>query len=367
MKKIIILFILTNSLQVFSKKSEKITFKSQHKTRSINQTAESIKISFTGDLIIHNDLYLKIMKDKNQDFSILWKKTIPLFEKADFSYLNLEGAVAMGIDRKLKDRGDVGFTYDLDVYSGTNFLFNYHPKLIDALIKTGVDIVSTANNHTFDRGSIGVDKTIDALVEKNLTFVGTRKAGSTSQFYTTTKIKNFNIAWISCSEALNGFKDKKSQILLCFDQKNELLNIIKNLKSDKTIDAIIVLPHWGQEYKHEPNQKQIQLSYELAEAGAIAVIGSHPHVLQPVEKYVTKDNRETFIAYSLGNFVAYQKNIERKSSALIYLDFEKTESGETFISKYSYEPTTRTGADIYPARHLPEVVKHVEKFLGPLD
>jgi len=380
MKFFTFIFILTISLPTFAKKIKKIQFsvikKSQpdynqnHHQRIVSgtNTNQKITISFTGDLIIHDDLYKKVLADKNHDFTKLWEKTIPLFQKADFSYLNLEGATALGITNKLVDKGDVGFTYDLNVYSGTNFLFNYHPSLIDALIKTGVDIVSTSNNHTFDRGSIGVDKTIDALRERNMAFVGTRKANEpNAQLYTITKIKNFNIAWIACSEALNGFKDKKSQTLLCYEQKGELLNLIGKLTLDATIDAIIVLPHWGVEYNHEPTKDQKKLAYDLLDAGAIAVIGSHPHVLQPAEKYITKDKRETFIAFSLGNFVAFQRDIERKSSALIYLDFEKNENGKASITHYSYEPTTRSSTSIFPARHLKKVVEHVEQFLGPLN
>lgn len=379
MKYFLLILFLTNSLQLFAKKPTKIMFSgikknknNQHdiQSRSVSGTEanKKITISFTGDLIIHDDLYKKVLKDKKHDFTQLWEKTLPLFEKADFSYLNLEGPTALGINDKLVDKGDVGFNYDLDVYSGTNFLFNYHPSLIDSLIKTGVDIVSTANNHTFDRGSIGVDKTIDALTEKKLNYVGTRKANDQSaDQFTITSIKDFKVAWVACSEALNGFKDKKSQILLCFEQKDKLLDIVKNLKKDKTIDAILVMPHWGVQYSHDPNKLQKNLAHDLLDAGAIAVIGSHPHVLQPVEKYITQDNRETFIAYSLGNFVAFQRDVDRKSSALIYLDFVKNENNETIIANYSYEPTTRSSTSIFPARHLKTVVDHVEKYLGPLD
>jgi len=383
MKIFLMILVLTNSLQLFAKKSERIVFSgtkknknSRHdsqnnqpnRTVSGTESTKKITISFTGDLIIHDDLYKKVLKDKKHDFVKIWEKTLPLFAKADFSYLNLEGPTALGINDKLVDKGDVGFTYDLDVYSGTNFLFNYHPSLIDSLIKTGVDIVSTANNHTFDRGSVGVDKTIDALIEKNLSYVGTRKSKEQkADQFTITEIKDFKIAWVACSEALNGFKDKNSQILLCYKQKDKLLEIVKTLKKDKTIDAILVMPHWGVEYSHDPNKLQKNLAHDLLDAGAIAVIGSHPHVLQPVEKYVTKDNRETFIAYSLGNFVAFQRDVDRKSSALIYLDFEKTDTNETVISKYSYEPTTRSSTSVFPARHLKTVIEHVEKYLGPID
>lgn len=348
-----------------------------NQARHINESRDenTARISFTGDLLVHHDLYNKVADDPKNDFTILWKKTIPLFEKADFSYANLEGPTALGIDKLKKDQGDVGFIYKKDmqkednvVYSGTHFLFNFHPKIIDDLRKTGIDLVSTSNNHTFDRGSIGIDKTIDEMNKRNFNFVGTRKKNSQDAFYKIFPVKNVNIAWIACTEALNGFNDRFSQTLLCFDQKKEIIEMIKTLKARSDVDVIIITPHWGTEYQHEPTQMQKTVGREFLEQGALAVIGSHPHVLQPVEKYTTADGRETFIAYSLGNFVAYQKDLRRKVSALIYLDFTKDpRSGKTTLTNYTYEPTVRFLKDIFPARHLKEVVEHAEQFLGPLD
>lgn len=328
--------------------------------------AESVVLSFTGDLIIHEDLYKKVISNKDKDFSALWKKTIPLINKADFSYVNMEGPTALGITNKLKNKGDVGFVYDGEVYSGTNFLFNYHPTLIDALQKSGFDIVSTVNNHTLDRGVKGLNATIEALTKRKMPFIGSRKAGNQDPLVTLTKVKNFTIAWIGCTEMLNGFNDRKSQVLLCFQQREEILKLITRVISEQKPDAVIITPHWGIEYSHKQSQTQIALAHEFLDMGATAVIGAHPHVLQPVEKYVTADKRETFIAYSLGNFVANQRGIERKSSAVIYLQLSRNKSGKAVISDYYYEPTTRLRADIYPARDDKAVVKHVEQFLGSM-
>ncbi len=337
--------------------------------------SHTVRISFTGDLLVHHELYVRVAEHPKNDFTILWKKTIPLFNQADFSYANLEGPTALGIDTLKKNQGDVGFLYKKDmtkednvVYSGTHFLFNFHPKIIDDLKRSGIDIVSTANNHAFDRGSIGIDKTIDQMNKRNFNFFGTRKRKSKDVFYKITPIKNLNIAWVACTEALNGFKDRYSQVLLCFDQKQEVLDIIKKLKSRPDVDAIIVTPHWGVEYKHEPTALQKSVGKEFLEQGALIVIGNHPHVLQPVEKYITADGRETFIAYSLGNFVAYQRDIDRKASAIVYLDLAKDPTtGKTILTRYSYEPTTRYRKDIFPARHLKDVVDHVQQYLGPLE
>ena len=329
-------------------------------------SSSDVILAFTGDLIIHQDLYKKVMQDPKHDFSKIWEKTFPLFAAADFSYLNLEGPTALGISNKLKNKGDVGFIYDNEVYSGTDLLFNYHPTLIDALKKTGIDIVSNVNNHSLDRGWRGIDSTIDALNKKEMPFIGVRKSGSDDPFYTITKVKDFTIAWVGCTEMLNGFNDRKKQLLLCYEQRDEVLKTIEQVIAYKKPDLVIFTPHWGIEYKDTASKMQIDLAHAALEAGANAVIGSHPHVLQPMETYTTKDKRETVIFYSLGNFVAYQRDIDRKSSAVVYLKYSKDKNGKAILKDYYYEPTTRYLASIFPARHLKDVVKHVEKYLGPL-
>lgn len=359
MKKYIITAVLYTTLAVYAQNPFNLQF-----TQNTVKEISTLRISFTGDILVHKDLYLKVIESKKEDFSILWKETIPLISKADISYGNLEGPTAKGITSKKENSGDVGFIYDDHVYSGTNFLFNYHPNIIKNLITSGFDIVSTANNHTFDRGSLGIDKTIDELNAAGLAYVGTRKKNSSDIFYTIIEKNGFKTAWISCSELLNGFKDRYSQILLCYEQADEITKIIKDLIANKKSDLIFVLPHWGTEYAHEPNAQQKKYARMYLDAGATAVVGSHPHVLQPVEKYLTKDGRETFIAYSLGNFLAYQRDIDRKTSAFVYLDFGKSEDGKTWIKSYAYEPTTRISKAIYPAGNMTEIIKHSEKFLG---
>ena len=114
----------------------------------------------------------------------------------------------------------------------------------------------------------------------------------------------------------------------------------------KEVDAIIITPHWGDEYVNTPNAIQKEFGRKWIEMGATAVIGSHPHVLQPMEKVVTKDGREGFIIYSLGNFVSNQggkesecageksclaKKLAQRSSVTLFLGLTKNSSG-TFIN-----------------------------------
>lgn len=280
-------------------------------------SGDDIRIVGVGDLLLHNRLQDQASRSKT-GFKSLWTSIIPLFKEADLAYANLEGTVAEGVVRGGKMQADPGFVFDNAVYSGYP-AFNYHKNLIRDLVDSGIDVVSTANNHSFDRESIGVDLTINELKKQGLLFTGTKTKDfeADEQWHTITEVKNRRIAWLACTYETNGRRDKLKQVLMCFDQKELVLKTVKELSQDPSIDAVIVTPHWGGEYQLQHNSQQIKLGRELIEAGAVAVIGTHPHVVQPWEKYTTKSGREGFIAYSTGNFVAGQSPIEKRTSLMV--------------------------------------------------
>lgn len=282
-------------------------------------SGDDIRVVGVGDLLMHDRLQIQASQSK-LGFKSLWSSLIPIFKEADIAYANLEGTVAEGIVRGGKESADPGFVFDKAVYSGYP-AFNYHGNLVTDIKDSGFDVVSTANNHSFDRESIGVDKTIQALQDVGLPYTGTKTAafGSDEKWYTVTETKNRRIAWLACTYETNGRRDKLKQVLLCFDQKVLVLKTISDLAKDPSIDAVIVTPHWGAEYQLQHNSQQSKLGREMLEAGAVAVIGTHPHVVQPWEKYTTKSGREGFIAYSTGNFVAGQAAIEKRTSLMVSL------------------------------------------------
>lgn len=320
-------------------------------------------LSFVGDILIHKPLYLSAING-SKHFTSIWEKTIPLLLKADFSVGNVEGPVAMGLDKKGHDHGDVGFIYDDFIYSGTNLVFNYHPRLLSDLQDSGFDLVTAANNHALDRFSAGIDKTILAAENIGLKITGVKKSTDLrNDFYSVATIKNIRTAFIGCSEVLNDH-DSLGQVLNC--ESSEIFTIIKNLSFSNEIDAIVVLPHWGVEYSSEEKQYQRDYAHRYIEAGAIAVIGSHPHVLQPWEKYVSKNKREGLIFYSLGNFVAYQEGTEKQTGAILYLGLTKAPNEKAKIFASAYAPTYRENLSVVPLSLMAqkEANENVTHFYG---
>jgi hypothetical protein len=147
-----------------------------------------------------------------------------------------------------------------------------------------------------------------------------------------------NIAWLACTYATNGIPDPEDQVLMCFDDDDEVANIVRELSARDDIDAVIVTPHWGNEYHANPNERQMEFAHRWLDAGATAILGSHPHVLEPWERYVTTDGREGLVVYSLGNFVSGQRQLARRSTMLLYLSLVRAPSGAVEVAGARHVP-----------------------------
>lgn len=326
-------------------------------------TSERISLSFVGDILVHEALYRAVVKG-TQSFSQIWRRTDSLMTKADFSVGNLEGPAALGVDKRGKDHGDVGFIYDEVVYSGSNFSFNYHPRILSDLYNSGYDLLTVANNHSLDRGWLGIDKTIKAAKEVGISTVGIRRSEDRQgNFHKIISIGGFRVAFLGCTESSNGHSDNKEQVLFCYKNPDKMVQLIKSITENSSVDALVLLPHWGREYQHSPDSRQKSFAHRYLEAGVTAIIGSHPHVLQPWEKYITKDGRETLVAYSLGNFVAGQAGLARKTGLVVYLGLARSQ-GRVKVFGASYTPTYRDGTELYPVTTRKDVFEHVASMYG---
>ena len=156
------------------------------------------------------------------------------------------------------------------------------------------------------------------------------------------------VAWVACTFS-NNFHTSNSidpygQALYCYRKNGGsggsnpiLLKIVADLASDPDVDAIIVTPHWGDEGVQRPGIRQSSLATDLADAGATAIIGAHPHVLQPWEK-LNRNGREVFVHYSLGTFISNQMSPAQRASMILYVGFVKDQEGKVYIDGIRYLP-----------------------------
>ena len=260
-------------------------------------------ISFLGDVIIHERLRRR-EELTHEGYPIIWSGIQKYIDAADIRYANLEGPVAPEIG------GVSGFP-----------LFNYPEAIIPALKNSGIDVVSTANNHALDRHASGIKKTIEHLKDHQLSYTGTvtsidQVLQKKEAWWALSDLKNTNLklAWLACTEMTNGNHDIENQVLYCYKDKEKIKTLIQELKQNPEIAGIILTPHWGEEEKFEIQPGRRLWAQAMINLGALAIVGSHPHVVQKIEEFVALDGRRAFIAYSLGNFVSNQPWIPNKAS-----------------------------------------------------
>ena len=173
------------------------------------------------------------------------------------------------------------------------------PDNVSYLKDLGVDIVGLANNHTFDFGEVSFLDTLETLEKAQIPYVGAGRDIEQAAAPVYLEADGFKIAYVAASRAEYTIytpeaAETEPGILWCYDY-TRFLESIK--KAAENADYVIALPHWGVEHSTVLEDEQIYGAHALIDAGADAVIGAHPHILQGIEYYEGKP-----ILYSLGNF-----------------------------------------------------------------
>ncbi len=186
--------------------------------------------------------------------------------------------------------------------SEKTYTFRANPERVENLHKIGVDIVLTANNHINDYGPDALSDTLDTLDAAGIPHVGAGRNLDEAKEIVYFNVGDYKLAYVaaSCAEEFENTiwttpaTSDTPGILACYDDK-DILEVIK--KARETSDYVIVNVHWGYEYLDWYTPQHQELAYKMFDAGADAVIGGHPHVLQGIQMVEGKP-----IFYSLGNF-----------------------------------------------------------------
>ncbi|MBG9596568.1 capsular biosynthesis protein [Bacillus mycoides] len=256
-------------------KSSKTASKSEKKTED-----PEITLTFSGDTMF--DWQLRPVIEKNgADYPFQHVKEE--ITKADISFVNLESA----------------FTTREKKVPGQQFWIKSDPSTLQAIKNTGYDIVNIGNNHTLDYGQDGLLDTISHVEKLKLPYTGAGKNAEDAYTARELTVKGKKFKFLSFVRFMPNFNwvvgDNKPGVANGYDL-DLVTKTIQEQKKDA--DYVIVYMHWGVEKSNRPIEYQKQYVPKMVEAGADAIVGSHPHWLQGFEYY-----NKVPIAYSLGNFL----------------------------------------------------------------
>ena len=293
---------------------------------------ERITLLFVGDLMQHQaQIDAARTSNDRYDYSPCFSLVKEQISKVDVAIANLE--VTLG--------GKPYHGYPT---------FSAPDEFLKATKDAGFDILLTANNHCLDRGKKGLERTILMLDSLSIPYAGTyRNISERKQRYPLfIQKKGFCIALLNYTYGTNGIKVTSPNIVNYID-KEIILQDIRSAKAKKP-DAIIACMHWGEEYHSLPNQEQRALADWLLQQGVTHIIGSHPHVIQPMELR-TDGFQQHVVVYSLGNFISNMSAENTDGGLIFVLQLEKyplPQPIRPMFTNQSYSPSLTPSVISFP-------------------
>lgn len=265
---------------------------------------DTLSLAFVGDVMMHQT-QINSAKTMNYQLDECFTYIGSRLSAADITVANLEVTLAG------------------EPYSGFP-QFSAPDAIAEALQRAGVDVVLTANNHSCDKGKKGVERTLQVLDSLHFLHTGTYYDSASRSHATPLLLtkNNFEVALLNYTYGTNNIPTPAPTVV----NRIDTLQMLADIEQAKALqpDIIAVAVHWGEEYQLYPNKKQRDLADFLARNGVRLIIGSHPHVLQPIEMLYAADSTvETVVVYSLGNFISNMTAVNTDIGALVNIRLVK--------------------------------------------
>lgn len=344
-------------------KEEKARLKEKYEIGEVKPKEESNKNYETsatfiavGDALIHSAIYYNAHTNYGYDFNPIFTEVKDVIGQYDLKYYNQEtilGGTALGLS-----------SYPL---------FNSPQEVGDAFMNMGFNLVSLATNHTLDYGVRGMNSSLEYWGKQE----GVIAAGSyeSEEDRTTPRIMEKNgitYTLLSYSTLTNGLTIPKGKEYLFNLYSDEKVKADVERVRDK-VDVVMVAMHWGEEYTHTPTYEEKKIAQYLADLGVDIVIGTHPHVIQPIDFI-----GDTMVIYSLGNFLSSQIGVERLTGLMASVTIKKTVvDGVSNITLedpaaelvYTKKPSYGSGYKLYPFSKLDDSIfpgykNYYEKYMN---
>jgi len=300
------------------------------------QEPDTATLMFGGDILIHKSVYSRAKTGSN---TYNFMPFVELFQDvfvADYNAVNLESPV--------------------DAYGGNKSIqtypkFNAPLELLDALKSMNIDLCSNSNNHMIDCGFDGLLATIKNLDAYGFDHLGTYASQEEHDTPFIRDINGIKVGFLAYTQWTNGLKLSAELEEYAFDRMGtkpssveKLLPQVDALRASGA-EIIVAILHWGTEYNNYPSYAQENIAHALCEGGVDIIMGSHPHVVQPIEKltFTNEDGttRDCLVVYSLGNLLCNQSSQTEytQRGMVVAVKFERGEDGIARFVDSFYMPT----------------------------
>lgn len=283
--------------------------------------SETIGIVAVGDNLLHMPVINSgKLPDGSYDYSHLFQGLQPVFNDADIAVIGQETVFAG------KELGYSGYP-----------LFNSPSDMGKTLVKEGFDVVLHASNHVLDKWAKGVETTLEFWKQyPEVTVLGINESQEKYDKVNIIERKGAKLALLNYTYGMNGF--------MLPPGKEYLVNLIDEEKIQKDAEFAeqnahftIAFMHWGTEYSTKPDAFQKELSKKMCQWGVDLIIGSHPHVIEPMEWIESENGHKTLVYYSLGNYVSRQLEAINLLGAMADVTL-RYNGGSVWIEDYAFIP-----------------------------
>lgn len=277
------------------------------------EEVKEVTIVVAGDNLIHSRVIQSGKTSDGYDYTAMYAPIKEVIESHDLAIINQETVLINDASR----------------YSGYP-CFGSPTAIGDAVIDAGFDIVLHSTNHVWDKGVDGVLDSIHFWQEHDMPYVGVRENEEDPRVIIVEE-NGIKIALCNYTYSTNGIvipNDLKYMVNMLYDKDAMLADL---QYAEENADITIVFPHWGVEYNHGVTEDQRQMAQFMADNGADIIVGTHPHVIEPVERITNADGKEVLVYWSLGNFISNQDEVPRMLGLLAEIIIRQDESGTYFV------------------------------------
>lgn len=309
---------------------------------SVASSRAGATLLFAGDAMQHQaqlDQALLAGDGKTYDYSECFRYLAPVVTEADYAVVNLEVPLGGG-----------------PRYSGYP-CFSAPDSYAQALADAGFDLFLTANNHCLDSGMKAARRTLEALDSIGVDHTGTfrNESDRMEKVPLIKEINGIKFGFLNYTYGTNGIQPRDGMEVAYIDKKK----IAEEMRKTRAAGAemLVVTMHWGIEYVMLENSVQRSLADFLIDEGADMVIGSHPHVIQPMKMIHDEGrDRDVPVVFSLGNLISNMKTGDTRGGAYMRVRVERDDDGKAMVKWADYDTffcAKPTGKDsnfiVYPS------------------